>query len=135
MSVLLRSRLFGEGGFITPTEMAARFLMWFWEDGHGWRGKQSPKFDGGWRWFNSDIGDFLTVYNTQLNRMAFTDITAIELMGTTNPEFLLLCAQSRVMVDHNAFEIKFAVIEKIRADFRKLRVELGIPYATQVRSR
>lgn len=130
------SRLFGDSGFVTPTAMANRFLLSFWDSDTGrWLQKQDRNFDGGWRWFRSDMGSFLTLYNVKLHNMAFTDITDEQLMDTTNPEFLLLCAQSRVLVDHNAFEIQFAVIEKIRADFRKLRQELGIPYAKQVRSR
>jgi len=126
--------LFADGGFVNPTGLASRFLLSFFDSATGrFLPKQSARFDGGWRWYESDMAATITIYSLSLNRMAFADITHEELEDSWSPEFMLFCAQSRVLVDHNAFETKFWLIDKIRADFRQLRQELGIPYVKPVR--
>lgn len=134
MTRALVTPLFVDGGFVNPTLSAGRFLLSFFDSRTGqFLPKQSARFDGGWRWFQSYENDVMTIYNVSLNRMAHAVITSIEMVNSHSPEFTLLCAQSRVLVDHNAFEAKFWVIDKIRADFNKLRQELGLKHVTSVR--
>lgn len=70
-----------------------------------WRTRQRASFDGAWRWLRSDLGSFLTIYNKRLHPQAYTDITDQEIDSTpVDAEFVLQCAQARVMIEHNFFE-------------------------------
>lgn len=119
--------LFASGGFVNATLFSVPGpIVWDFQAGF-WRAKQTREFDGGWRWYDSYTASALALYNVKLHKMAHTVISHKEIEDSANgPEFVLLCAKSRVIVDHNAFEAKEMAIDKIRADFRKLRTELGI---------
>lgn len=73
-----------------------------------WHVKQGPRFDGGWRWYESDMVSAITIYNVLFDRRAYADITHLEIencdpeRGTT-AEFILHCAKIRCLLDHNFY--------------------------------
>ena len=130
--------LFADGGFVNPTSWAAHLppeslgpAVWDFSAGR-WRAKQTREFDGGWRWYDQYDKDILVLYNVKLSRQAHTDIPHLEIEDTlVGPEFVLMCAKSRVILEHNFFTAREFLQDKIRADFLRLRREL---FGTQIRS-
>lgn len=117
-------RLFGADGFVNP--VPNRFELSFYDSDTGkFLLKQSPAFDGGWRWFSVYDADAMCIYNTKLHKMAHTHLTTTQIEGTViGPEFLLNCAKAEVMVEHACLTARDWLDDKIRADFRKLRREI-----------
>lgn len=122
--------LFRDGGFVNPTRISPP--VWDFDCAE-WRQKQGPSFDGGWRWFHRYDGDSIVIYNTQLHKQACHVLSTQELEDSIQTaEFELQCAQAHVMVEHNFFTSRDWLHNKIRADFRKLHVEL---FGDKVRAR
>jgi hypothetical protein len=120
-------KLFGDAGFVNPTPWPSGIGPSVWDDSTGvWRAKQTRDFDGGWRWFDKHgDNDALMIYNVKLHKMAYYILTHEEIVDTCiGPEFILLCAKSHVLCDHNFFTARDWVIDRIRADFLKLRREI-----------
>lgn len=127
--------LFGDGGFVNPTLWQPSYpgelppeafgpAVWDFDYGR-WRVKQTREFDGGWRWFDTYDIAALTLYNVKLDKRSFTLITHQEIENTLiGPEFVLMCAKSRVILDHNFFTARKMMADKIRSNFLKLRREL-----------
>jgi hypothetical protein len=118
-------RLFGDGGFVNPVPHP-RFSLSFYEHSTGkFSPKQSSEFDGGWRWFDAHNMAALTIYNVKLHRQAYHLLTHEEIEDTCNgAEFVLLCAQSKVIVEHNFFNARDYVQDVLRAEVAKLRQEI-----------
>lgn len=118
--------LFSDGGFVNPTPWPSGIAPQVWDFNAGyWRAKQTREYDGGWRWFPRYDSCATCIYNVKLHRMAYYNVTDQELEDTCiGPEFVLLCAKSHVMIDHNFYTARDWLHDKIRADFLKLRREL-----------
>lgn len=118
-------RLFGDGGFVNPVPHP-RFSLSFYDSDTGrFSPKQSSEFDGGWRWFDAHDVAALTIYNVKLHRQAYYLLTHEEIEDTCNgAEFVLLCAQSKVIVDHSYFTARDYVQDTIVAMFNQLRREI-----------
>lgn len=88
--------------------------------------KSGRSFDGGWRWFQSTIDSIgITIYNVNMHRRACALITYGEIVTSPlGPELVLLCAQSRAIVDNNFFKSKDVVRDAIRLGMARLRCEL-----------
>jgi hypothetical protein len=136
MSDDISFRLFGEGGFINPTQWSyastdssrqgERWGLMFYDHRAGkFLQKQTQEFDGGWRWFDAFDIAALTVYNVKLERRAYTHITHEEIEDTfISAEFVLFCAKSRVVVEHNYYTAREYVLDSIKAMFQKARIEI-----------
>lgn len=91
-----------------------------------WHIKQGPAFDGGWRWFQSDLGtDFITIYNKLFDPRAYADITDEEITDTPNgAEFVLYCAKVRCLAEHNFYAAAEAVRRALSVYVRRVRAEV-----------
>lgn len=117
--------LFGRDGFINPGAM--RLSRWFWDSGtQSFRQKQDAQFDGGWRWYESDLEtDCFGIYNKTLNPMAMHLLPHRDIENSLNgPEFVLLVAKSYVILEHNLVTLQIDVMDALRAQFRRARREI-----------
>ena len=123
MSDTISFQLFATGGYINPTRRLSRF---FWDaDAKIFREKQDAKFDGGWRWYDSELERATMVYNKFLHPAACWPITLQDVNGARYPEDALLMAQSMCMVESKYYEVRDEVINTIHAMFHRVRRELG----------
>lgn len=125
MSNVVVFPLFAREGIVNPTAGRPEPLYFYDADRGTFRPKQGAAFDGGWRWFEPADIDIITIYNKMLDPRAFADITHLELVDSCiGPEFVLFCAKSRCVVEHNYYSASWSVQEKIRAMFARARREL-----------
>src|SRR5688572_19599943 len=99
--------LFSRHGIVNPIPKP-RLSMLFWDSSREiFHLKQSSDFDGGWRWFEKVDTAAIVIYNIKLHPQAHYVLTHMEIENTCNgAEFVLLCAQVRIIVDHNYFNTR-----------------------------
>lgn len=131
-----RTPLYATGGFVNPIHAMLRkdygidllYGPQFYDsDTKRFYSKQGPKFDGGWRWYLSDIDDYLIIYNKFYNPQACAEIAQWELENQghpLDPEFTLQCAQGRCMVEHNYFESRAWIAAQLANMFHFARKRL-----------
>lgn len=137
MGKVLIFPLFARDGIVNPTPWpqpspeltAEKYGPAFYDADTGlWHVKQGPRFDGGWRWYTSDLVDAITIYNVLFDRRAYADITHLEIEDTVNgPEFVLHCAKVRCLLDHNCYAASNYVQTYIKRLARGHRRDLGLP--------
>lgn len=118
-------RLLQRDGLINHTATSARFKLMFYDYDSGvFLQKQSPTWDGGWRWFRSELQDAITIYNTR-NPACFYDLTDEEIMDTLlDHELLFEIAKIHVNIDINVQTISRGLEDSFRAQARRAWAEL-----------
>ena len=134
----LSFNMLARDGKLNPTLSSQRFEHLFFDQDTGtFRAKQGPKWDGGWRWYQSETADILVLYNTE-DPTCFHELTTMYMVDSRLPAelefeiakiYIQMHINTRRIVEHLRIQLH---AQRQRA-FRELFPEASLLKSVQFR--